>query len=277
MIEFSAAKGPRLTLDPGSVLDIGACIVGGENLAPGRAIPDDGDPRIDHSLEGFLFTCGPDHLRHPEPIEGDAAGRKYPLHGAFSAHPATILSNTGENGDAECRAVIDVRMTEGGPARLERRWFIDGKTGEVQLDDRIVNTGDAPFPPMLMYHMNIGARLFDGDVRLSGAMLEGGGFPWTFGKDPGSVFCVPAEGPEWAELVLGPMASLGGLSLRVAFRTDTLPFLQIWRNQAAPAHVLGIEPCSHRFVGRAELGRSGELTEIAPDESRSYGLRFSFV
>ncbi|CAN7663987.1 aldose 1-epimerase family protein [Rhizobium sp. LjRoot30] len=277
MIEFSATRGPRLTLDPTSVLDIGACIVHGENLAPGRAIPDDGDPRIDHSLEGFLFTCGPDHLRHPEPIEGDAAGRKYPLHGAFAAHPATIVSNKRENGGAECHAVVDVRMTEGAPARLERRWHIDGKTGEVQLDDRIVNTGDTPFPPMLMYHMNIGARLFDADVRLSGAMLEAGGFPWTFGKDPGGVFCVPAEGAEWAELQLGPMASLGGLSLRVAFRTDTLPFLQIWRNQAAPAHVLGIEPCSHRWVGRAELGRSGELTEIAPGESRSYGLRFSFV
>ncbi len=276
MIEFSAAKGPRLMLDPTSVLDIGACIVNGENLAPGRAIPDDGDPRIDHSLEGFLFTCGPDHIRHPDVVEGDPQGRRYPLHGAFSAHPAQVLSFTTGEEAAECAALVDVTMTDGAPARLERRWHIDAGSGVVELSDRLVNTGDKPFAPMLMYHMNIGARLFDGDVRLSGRMLEGGGFPWTFGKDPGGVFCVPAGGETWAEIRLGPMASLGGLSLTVAFRTDTLPFLQMWRNQAAPAHVLGIEPCSHRLASRAELKQAGDLTEIAPGETRSYGLRFSF-
>jgi len=194
MIEFSAAKGPRLMLDPTSVLDIGACIVNGENLAPGRAIPDDGDPRIDHSLEGFLFTCGPDHIRHPDVVEGDPQGRRYPLHGAFSAHPAQVLSFTTGEEAAECAALVDVTMTDGAPARLERRWHIDAESGVVELSDRLVNTGDKPFAPMLMYHMNIGARLFDGDVRLSGRMLEGGGFPWTFGKDPGGVFCVPAGG-----------------------------------------------------------------------------------
>ena len=91
MMDFSAAKGPKLTLDESSVLDIGACIVEGNNLAPGRAIPDDGDPRIDHSLEGFLFTCGPDHIRHPELMPDSFEGRRYPLHGSLSSHPAICL------------------------------------------------------------------------------------------------------------------------------------------------------------------------------------------
>lgn len=266
-------------LDTSSVLDIGACVVNGVDLAPGRAIPDDGDARIDHSLEGFLFTCGPEHLRHPEPIEGRSDGRKYPLHGSFSANPAEVVSTTRDNGDADCRAVITVILADGGMARLERHWHIDGATGEVQLEDRVINTGASAFPPMLMYHMNIGARLFDDGVRLTGAMLEGGGFPWAFGNEPGSVFCVPAEPADggWAEMVLGPIAAIGGLSLRVQLRTDTLPFLQIWRNQAAPADVLGIEPCSHRWVGRVELARAGELPVIQPGESRNYGLRFAFI
>ena len=277
MIEFAARRGPRLMLDPASVLDIGACVVAGENLAPGRAIPDDGDPRIDHSLEGFLFTCGPDHLRHPEPVEGGASGRRYPLHGSFSASPARIFSLNSGGETAECEAVVDLTMVSGEPARLQRRWRID-ESGTVELADRIVNTGAQPFAPMLMYHMNIGARLFDAGVFLDGAMLEGGGFPWNFGEDPGGVFCVPArrESTDWSELKLGPMASLGGLSLCVAFRTDTLPFLQMWRNQAAPAHVLGIEPCSHRWAPRAELAKGGELVTITPGEAREYGLRFSF-
>ena len=278
MMEFSALRGPRLTLDQSSVLDIGACVVDGVDMAPGRAIPDDGDPRIDHSLEGFLFTCGPDHIRHPELIGGGKAG-KYPLHGSFSSHPARDVLLAREGDDAVCRAVVDVRLADGGRARLERSWRIDGATGEVDLADTVTNTGSTPFPAMLMYHMNIGARHLDDGVRLEGAMLEGGGIPWAFGEEPGGVFCVPAkkEGEEWAEIRLGPIAATGGRTLKVRFRTDTLPFLQVWRNQQAPAHVLGIEPASHRWEPRSELARRGELSPLTPGESRDYALSFAFV
>ncbi len=277
MIEFKGLAGPSLTLDRSSVLDIGACVVDGVDLSPGRAIPDDGDPRIDHSLEGFLFTCGPDHIRHPEPI-GEGRGT-YPLHGSFSSHPAEILSFETVEGNAEARAVVSVRLADGGSARLERLWRIDGETGEVQLSDRVTNSGETPFPAMLMYHMNVGARHFDDGVRLSGAMLEGGGFPWAFGTDPGGVFCVPAvkEGEPWAEVRLGPIKAIGGKTLRVRFRTDTLPFLQIWRNQQAPANVLGIEPVSHRWEPRSVLAERGELELLAPGAARDYALSFAFV
>ncbi len=276
---FSAEIGPRLLLDESSVLDIGSCFIGAVDLAPGRAIPDDGDARIDHSLEGFLFTCGPEHIRHPEPIAGRDDGRTYPLHGSFSAHPADIMFWDHQNGSAECRARIAVTMATGEPAELERHWRIDPATGEVCLHDTLTNTGSRAFPAVHMYHMNLGAWMFDGEVRLSGRMFEGGGLPWNFGPEPGSVFCVPArQGDEqWAELSLGPIAAIGGLTLRVRFRTDTLPYLQIWRNQKAPAHVLGIEPVSHRLAGREELAKAGELHDLKPGESIEYGLKFLFA
>jgi Domain of unknown function (DUF4432) len=259
---FVAARGPKLFLDESSVLDIGSCIVNGTDVAPGRAIPDDGDPRIDHSLEGFLFTCGPDHIRHPEPIDGNAEGRKYPLHGSYSGNPAEILFWDAQGEDAECKARVSVKTADGGLALLERHVRSDGETGEVCLSDRVTNVGTTPFAKVHMYHM-----------------LEGGGFPWNFGEEPGGVFCVPAAvaGEEWAEVRLGPIASLSGATLKVRFRTDTLPYLQVWRNQQAPAHVLGIEPVSHRWVGRDELKASGELQMLSPGESADYGLRFSFA
>lgn len=276
---FTAGRGPVIHLDPSSVLDIGSCIVNGTDIAPGRAIPDDGDSRIDHSLEGFLFTCGPDHIRHPVPIEGDAEGRKYPLHGSFSAHPAEILFWDAQGGDAECTARIAVKTADGGSVVLDRHWRMNGETGEVCLSDKVTNVGEKPIAKVHMYHMNIGAWLFDDNVKLTGAMLNGGGFAWNFGDDPGGVFCVPAhvEGEDWAEVALGPIASLGGATLRVKFLTKTLPYLQIWRNQKAPAHVLGIEPVSHRLASREELKQSGELEMLKPGESADYALRFSFV
>jgi hypothetical protein len=279
MKAFSTGLGPKLFLDEGSVFDIQGCFIGDTDLSPGRSIPDDGDPRIDHSLEGFLFTCGPDHIRHPEPIAGAADGSTYPLHGSFSAHPAKIIFWDAQGGDAECRAQVDVIMATGEPAKLDRHWRIDGTTGEVCLSDKVTNTGTKAFAPVHMYHMNIGAWLFDEHVRLSGRMLEDGGLPWNFGPDPGSVFCIPAhqDGEQWAELCLGPIAAIGGLTLKVKFKTDTLPHLQVWRNQKAPAHVLGIEPVSHRLAGREELARQGELAMLNPGESIEYALKFQFA
>lgn len=278
MREFKAGKSPTLFLDETSVFDIGPCLVDGVNIAPQRAIPDDGDPRIDHSLEGFLFTCGPDHIRHPEAIEGDAASRKYPLHGSFSSHSAEIVTWDVSGNNALAVARVPVTSADGGSALLERQWRIDGDSGEVGLDDRVTNTSDRARPTFLMYHMNVAAKLFDDAVRLESASFEDGGFGWRFGEEPGSVFCVPAQGRDgWAELKLGPIASAGGRTLKVAFRADTLPYLQMWRNQRDPANVLGIEPVSHRWVGRAELKDAGEFNMLAPGESRTYALRFSIL
>ena len=274
-MEFKASNGPVLTLDPTSVLDILGCVVDGVDLSPGRAIPDDGDPRIDHSLEGFLFTCGPDHIRHPDAIEGQA-GKRYPLHGSFSASPAEVVDCTAVEG-ADCKARVAVELADGGSALLSRHWRIDEASGTVHLTDIVTNTGDSPFPAMLMYHMNLGSKHLDEGTRLAGAMIETGSTGWRFGKPEGDIFCVPAGQGGWAEVRLGPIASIGGKTLVVRFRTDTLPYLQVWHNQTDPAAILGIEPVSHRWESRADLAKRGELVDLAPGETRQYALTFGFV
>ncbi|MEK1897754.1 MAG: DUF4432 family protein [Rhizobium sp.] len=279
MIEFAAAAGPKLMLDETSLMDIGGCVINGVDIAPKEAVPDDGDARIAHSVQGFLFTCGPDHIRHREPIPGRADGKVYPLHGSAPGHAAKILWTKFENGNAECRADIDVVTVEGLPARIERHWLIDGGTGEVSLKDKVVNTSDEIVPAFLMYHMNIGGKWFDAGTRLEGMMLDGGGFPWNFGEEPGGIFCVEAAATEggFAEVRLGPIAAIGGKVLRLRVFAETLPHLQVWRNQKAPADVLGIEPVSHRWVSRFELETSGEFIMLKPGESRNYALSFAFV
>jgi hypothetical protein len=277
-MKFQTGTGPAIELDVGSALDIGSLKVDGVELSPGTAVPDDGDPRILHAVGGFLFTCGPDHIRHPEPIDGDT-GRKYPLHGSLSGNRATAVAEHLTRDCHEIRAVIPVTMAQGGSAELHRLWRMHSATGEVMLEDSLVNTGTAAFAPMLMYHMNIGAHLFDTGTMVSGGMIEGGQTPWTFGEGDGHVFCVPAEpepGDEFACVVLGPIAGIGGKSLHVRFATDTIPYLQMWRNQKAPAHVLGIEPASHPWKTRAELTELGLMTLLDPGEALVYRLSFSF-
>lgn len=277
-MRFHTGAGPDLQLDLTSALDIGSCRVDGVELSPGRAVPDDGDPRILHAVGGFLFTCGPDHVRHPEPIDGKS-GRKYPLHGSMAGtKPEIIAHDRGETGE-EVIARIIVRMAQGGDAEILRTWRMDGATGEVMLVDRLTNIGQQSFPPMLMYHMNIGAHLFEDGTLLGGSMFEGEGIAWTFGEGDGHVFCVPAEseaGGEFARVSLGPIGALGGKSLIVRFATDTLPYLQMWRNQASPAHVLGIEPVSHPWKKRGELADDGLMALLAPGEFLIYRLSFDF-
>lgn len=282
MMELYAAKGPRLFLDESSVFDIGKLIVGGVDLSPGPAVPDDGDPRISHSVEGFLFTCGPDHIRHPEPIidgSGQASPQKYPLHGSFAASPARVREFHNGALSSHAAATVMTRLAGGGLARLERRWHIDGMTGAVSLSDRVFNAGDRPFSPMLMYHMNIGAWNFNDATMISGAMLGEAPQSWRFGPGDGHVFCVPADGGAdgSATLSLGPIASINGLTLQVSFGTATIPFLQMWRNEALPANVVGIEPASHDWKSRVELQEAGAMTLLEPGAHCDYALRFAFL
>ncbi|MCD1632423.1 DUF4432 family protein [Martelella mediterranea] len=277
MIDFSIPDGPSFQLDPTSVLDIGGCVVAGVDIAPKRAIPDDGDPRIDHSLEGFLFTCGPEHIRHPEPVEGEE-GRFYPLHGSASANAAVVKSlETGPAG-AECIAAIPVKTANGGEMLIERRWTLEAATGELTLADTVINRSDRALPIMVMYHINFGAKHFDDGVRLESASLPEGALPWRFGEGDHGIFCVPAARGEdgWSTTRLGPIAALGGRSFTLSVDTATLPYLQVWRNQEAPAHILGIEPVSHRWTSRRKLAEAGELEPVAPGGSKRFSLKIRF-
>jgi hypothetical protein len=266
-----------LLLDPASALDVAAMVVDGIDLSPGTAIPSDGDPRIDHALKGFLFTCGPDHIRHPEPIEPDTSvgnSGLYPLHGSLCGTPvADLLAE-----DDGCVATVEVHLADGGRARLTRRWTIRAERVAVHLEDRIENIGASPFAPLWMYHLNIAGHLFDDATVMTGAMIADGGQGWMFGEGASAHVCLPADGGDrWAHLRVGPFAALSGRSLDVRFRTDSLPFLQMWRCQRGEANVVSIEPVSHRIAKRPDLAANGELPSLAPGESRSYALSFGIV
>lgn len=267
----------RIDLTPQSVLDIGSAVFHGVDLSPGSTVPTDGDPRIDKALPGFLFTCGPDHIRHPVPIEGTSDGRRYPLHGSLCSNPAQDILIEEDEGEMICEGRVAVSVAQGGSATLARRWRADRRVGHITLDDVISNTGDTSWPRFAMYHINFGTGLFDENTRLSGAMLPDGSLPWRFGDGDTQIFCVPAaETAEhgWAEVTVGPIAALDGRSVHIRFRTDSLPYLQVWRNQSPGSAVLGIEPVSHRFAPRDALIAAGDAPDFNPGESASYGLAF---
>ena len=260
--------GLSIGIDLESGLDLRGVRAGAAEWSPGLAIVDDGDPRIHHALQGFLFTAGPDHIRHPEDLP--SGGGRYPLHGSMvGSRPRDVESDT-----LRCRGAIPVALADGGHATIYRHWEI-GADATLTLSDRLVNTGATAFPPMLLYHINIGGALLDGATRLSGPMLPGGSMGWAFRDDPGGVICLPA-GPDGA-VTLGPVAAAGGLSLHIRFETVGLPYLQLWRCRRPGVNVLGIEPCSHDWQKRPVLEGAGALLPLAPGEERRFGLSFRFA
>ncbi|WDZ75315.1 DUF4432 family protein [Ensifer adhaerens] len=271
------AQENHVLFDRLSALDIAAFVVDGVDLSPGAAIPSDGDPRIDRALAGFLFTCGPDHIRHPEAIEGGAEGARYPLHGSL-AGSAVSHTEMASDGTA-CTATIAVALADGGQARIERRWRIDAGRHEVVLEDRVVNAGTSAFPPMMMYHLNIGGRLLGTDTRIVSTSLEGGECAWRFGNGESAHFCLPATtgADGWSDVTLAGLAGLGGRNLQVRFRADTLPFLQMWRCQRGEADVISIEPVSHRIARRPDLAAAEELIPLLPGDARDYAIAFSVL
>ncbi len=262
----------HLLFDPSSALDVAAFVVAGVDLSPGAAIPSDGDPRIDRALAGFLFTCGPEHIRHPEVLEGGAGA--YPLHGSLAGTPVsrTEICDKGNRHTA----VTEVDLACGGRAAIERLWLVDAAAHAVTLADRVINIGSSAFAPMMMYHMNIAGRLLGEETRIESPSVGGGSLPWRFGEGESAHFCRPAAASDgWSEVALTAMPGLGGRTIRVRFRTDTLPFLQMWRCQRGGANVVSIEPASHRLAKRPELAASGELYSLQPGQSREYRLAFS--
>ncbi len=264
----------HLLFDRSSALDIAAFVTAGVDLSPGDAIPSDGDPRIDRALAGFLFTCGPDHIRHPEPVERHGDHVRYPLHGSLAGTPVswTEMSPAG----LRCSAVTEVDLACGGRAAIERVWQVDENGHGVMLEDRVVNIGASAFAPLMMYHMNIAGRLLGDETRIESASLEGGSLAWRFGEGDSAHFCRTAVAGDdrWAEVSLSALPGLKGRALHVRFLTETLPFLQMWRCQRGGANVVSIEPASHRLAKRVELSACGELDLMEPGQSRDYALAF---
>jgi hypothetical protein len=120
----------QILLDRQSALDIGAFVVDGLDISPGAAIPSDGDRRIDQALQGFFFTCGPDHIRHPEPIDGFDDGRRFPLHGSLCGTPVRRTEMSEANRlDVLRKSRSRLPMAErlwcrgvGRSARMDRRY-----------------------------------------------------------------------------------------------------------------------------------------------------------
>lgn len=216
--------------------------------------------RFNYGFGGFLNSCGFDHIR--QPADG------LPLHGSAPFTPARLTAY-GEVWDAEeprlfCEGEIVAWAYGGGGYRLHRRIEAPIGGSGLRIRDSVAPVGPDPLPVLALYHFNLGYPLIgDGtetllDGKRVGAPLttpEREAVPPSLRRADGDRATCRVEGAAaWVEF---------------CWRTDTLPWLQLWRDLRPGVGVLSVEPCS---VGRAVDGANEGSPPLAPGESRDFAI-----
>lgn len=254
------------------------------------------------SFDGFLVTCGPDHVRGA--ATGPAAhfgprrqSVRYPMHGRHAMTPARLAGYGeaggeagGEEDDADgvlwCAGEVRQAMLYGESLTLRRRVAAAVGGAAIEIADRIENDGFHATPHMLLYHLNLGFPLLDEDAEL---LLPG--WPTAPGSPAGAAALRrqgPPAGPDAPDEILDLAAPSGGgpaacalvndrlgLAVEVAFDGAALPHLQVWRNLADGMYVLAVEPATVPFRKRDALEAEGAVRFLAPGEAVSYRLRIA--
>lgn len=284
--------------------DIGRLAVNGKTLswhtAAGYRNPAYIDPHAEDGqgwltgMSGFLGTCGFDHIRQPETEASQHAPLHptqdivYPLHGAGAHQPARLIGyGIDEGGPAPviwCEGEVVQSMMFRGALRLHRR--IEAPLGGTTLTirDTVTNIGPTAMPSMMLYHFNLGYPMVDMATVVS---MDGATEVWrSCGHDP----CAPiGPAPEVpvAELSVhrvppaDGMATChvqnpqNGLSLRISYSTDTLPYLQLLRLRDQGGSMIGIEPCSTAARSRQAAREADEMPILNPGDARVFALKIA--
>jgi Domain of unknown function (DUF4432) len=272
-VDLRVWGGIDLRLLPDRGLDIGAAWFRGTPLAWISQAGEQGPPRsedlVDRAWEdawggGLMTTCGLSNVGAPS--EG------YGLHGTYTARAATDLQVERSTSELTATAtVVDPPFT------LSRRIVTTLGQGLARVDDRVVNDSEWTAAAPLLYHVNIGAPLWD-----EGAYLEtdahevvprdeaaaAGLATWDEPPSPavdGAERVFEHVGASWARLTNPRL----GLELTVR---SSLPRLWQWVHPATGTYALAVEPANCSVLGRAHDIAAGRMPFLDPGEARTSWL-----
>lgn len=209
---------------------------------------------------GLVTTCGLSNVGAPSEGHG--------LHGTYTARPAAdVHAEAAETEVTVTGVVLDP------PFRLSRRIVSAAGAGVLRIDDRVVNESEWTAAAPMLYHVNLGAPLWD-----DGSWIDTDGSEVVPRDDDAAAALeawdeapVPSEGaPErvyehagatWAR-VTSPRAQLE-LTVR-----SSLPRLWQWTHPASGTYALALEPANCSVLGREADIASGGMPFLDPGETR---------
>jgi len=302
-VDVTTGSGFAFTVLPGRGMDLAGASYGGASLGylskVGVASPqffrEDGVKGfLDGFFAGLLTTCGLTHMGSPSVDEGRALG----LHGVISNTPAEEVSVTrawvGDEYVLTVRGTVRQASMFGENLALVREISTCLGSKKLTIRDRVENRGFAPQPLMLLYHINIGFPVVDASSTLYGRETAAVARPGTPDaaaavhrsfQDPTPGYAEQcfyidhATGPDGLAhaCLFNPALGADGLGVSVSYDKSTLPRFTEWKMMGEQEYVVGLEPGTWIVEGRAEARKRGELSVLAPGESRDFHVEIGVV
>lgn len=235
----------------------------------------------DNWTGGLLTTCGMRNV--------GAASEGHGQHGLFSNLAATDVRVHREERDGDIAVQVTGRIREASALTHELvcRRTITTTTGSglLVVEDEVINYGPAAEPAPFLYHVNLGAPVWQPGARLEtpGARVQARdeatqGLDWSKAPQP-----EPGGSERVYEHLLPPDCSATvhvineplGMAVDISWSRETLPRLHQWVHPAEGVYALGIEPANASLHGRAHDRAQGTLPVLRPGEARRSWLQIA--
>lgn len=256
--------------------------------------PPEGDAGLGfmRNFDGFLVTCGLDHIGAPVEGPGDHFGHRgrsrtiYPLHGRVSALPARLVGY-GVDLDAErpivwASGIVRQANVLGEVLELRRRIELDIYSPTLRIGDRVRNAGYRPSRHAMLYHFNLGYPLLDDVSELVGdypadAVAAFRATPPVAADDAGDAFKAIPLAPGMRRLGVRNPRLDGGVSLMFGFDTAQFAGFGLWSAFQSGTYTLSVEPST--ATPADQVIYSGPRTPhfIEAGETRAYDLALEIV
>jgi hypothetical protein len=267
-LAFSTGGGLDFLVTAGRMLDIATLSWRGAQLGwqspaglrPTAIFPAGDDRRFDAGFGGFLNTCGFEHIRQP------SHGR--PLHGSAPFTPARLTAHGEDWNAAEpllyCEGEVVIWCHGAGGHRLRRRIEAPIGGATLRLRDTVEVIGAEPMPVIALYHFNLGYPVVREGTEISFDERHVAGIQAMPETDQPLPAVLHAASTPWARCRV-----IGGETIEFCWRTDTLPWLQFWKDLRPAVGVMSIEPCS---IGRLADGSNAPAPLLGPGEQYSFAI-----
>ena len=265
LIQIRNASGLCVELLPDRCLDIGQVWLNGipfSWMGPGGLPPGYAGHGMDTALGGLMATCGFDHIRQPETVEGT----HYPLHGSMALQSARVLSAAGEVGQFVVRAEVRQTTLTGAAYKLSRRITVPFVENKISVEDHVSAIPATPI--FALYHINLGYPL----IRPETIMRVGGENKSDRLADAPQIQIEPSPKSDYAIRVESARKA-PHQAIDIAVNGNELPYLQTFRRAEPGVNLFCIEPTTHDRKPHAELLK---LSEAQASEWSRFALRFSF-
>jgi hypothetical protein len=258
----------------------------------GLAVPAYYDPHGNgwlHSFTaGLMTTCGLASTGLPDETHG--------LHGRIGNTPAEeygarILG--GEKPAAELRGKMRESVLFGENFTLERTISCGYDEKSLRVSDRVTNESCRAEPLMLLYHCNMGYPLLseESELLLPTEEITPRTPHAARHREEWRRIEPPSGDPQYEEMCyyhrlhdMGGGATFAGvynrslrLGLLIRFNLRALGRFVQWKNLAAGAYVLGLEPANAPIDGRERALAHGEVPFLRPGGTARQELEFQVI